>query len=308
MQDLCTANQSLDHPAVLSTAWSPPAVQAGRVNLYDRALLRNNVLRFNRRDFFKISLLTGRGRIDYANRSVLIDRPALVFTNPLVPYAWEALSQEQGGYLCLFAEDFLLGANHTASLQKSSLFRLDSNPVFFLNETQYADLRYLFRQMLRELDAGYVHKQDVLRSYVHIILHEALKMQPQVPVYQPAPGAGRVVALFFDLLERQFPLDSPDHALRLRAASDFAACLSVHVNHLNRAVRQLTGTTTTAHIAARLVLEAKALLQHTSWNTAEIAYGLGFEHPTNFNNFFKKHTGLTPSALRAAVAADSAPR
>ncbi|MGI4870210.1 MAG: helix-turn-helix domain-containing protein [Janthinobacterium lividum] len=301
MQDLLPADQSFDHPALDYATWSPKAVQAGRFNLYDRALLRNKVPTFNRRDFYKISLLTGTSRFDYAHRGVLIDRPALVFSNPLIPYAWQAISQEQGGYLCLFAEDFLLGANRTASLQQSPLFQLDSNPVFFLDEAQYADLSYLFRQMLKELEGGYEHKQDLLRSYVHIVLHEALKLQPRATYYQHPPGAGRVVALFFDLLERQFPIDSPDRALRLRAASDFAAHLSVHVNHLNRAVRQLTGQTTTAHIATRLVAEAKALLQHTSWNTAEIAYGLGFEHPTNFNNFFKKHTGQTPLALRASL-------
>jgi AraC-like DNA-binding protein len=72
----------------------------------------------------------------------------------------------------------------------------------------------------------------------------------------------------------------------------------VHVNHLNKAVRELTGKTTGQHIAGRMIAEAKALLQHTSWSTAEIAYALGFEYPTYFNNFFKKHTGTTPSAVR----------
>jgi AraC family transcriptional activator of pobA len=309
MQGLFAADHSPVQPLVQpTTPWSPSVVRTGHFTLYDRSQLRNNLvqhnlLRSNRRDFYRICLLTGLGRLDYTNRSVLIDRPALVFANPLVPYSWESISDEQGGYLCLFSEDFLLGANHVASLQQSPLFRLDSNPVYFLNQTQYADLDYLFRQMVKELDASYVHKYEVLRSYVALILHEAYKMQPSAPAYPHTPGAGRVVAQFFDLLERQFPIDSPSYVLRLRAASDFAASLSVHVNHLNRAVRQFTGITTTAHIAARLVLEAKALLQYTDWNTAEIAYSLGFEHPTNFNNFFKKHTGQTPSALRAAVAA-----
>ncbi|RYY07914.1 MAG: AraC family transcriptional regulator, partial [Cytophagaceae bacterium] len=70
----------------------------------------------------------------------------------------------------------------------------------------------------------------------------------------------------------------------------------------NRAVRELTGKTTGLHIAERIVAEAKALLLHTNWSTAEIAYGLGFEYPTYFNNLFKKHTGTTPTALRAQLA------
>ena len=46
--------------------------------------------------------------------------------------------------------------------------------------------------------------------------------------------------------------------------------------------------------------EAKALLLHTDWNVADIAYSLGFEYPTYFNNFFKKLTGTNPMSLRGA--------
>lgn len=45
--------------------------------------------------------------------------------------------------------------------------------------------------------------------------------------------------------------------------------------------------------------EAKTLLLTTDWSTADIDYTLGFAYPTYFNNFFKKHTGTTPSAVRA---------
>jgi AraC family transcriptional activator of pobA len=109
------------------------------------------------------------------------------------------------------------------------------------------------------------------------------------------------VALFQGLLERQFPIASSAHGLKLRTPGNFARQLSVHVNHLNRAVRELTGKSTSVHIAAHIINEAKALLQHTCWSPAEIAYGLWFEYPTYFNNFFKKQTGTTPSALRAQL-------
>ena len=72
----------------------------------------------------------------------------------------------------------------------------------------------------------------------------------------------------------------------------------MHVNYLNRAVKEVTGKSTTTHITERIVNEAKALLQHTGWNIAEIAYALGFEYPTYFNNFFKRLTGTNPKSLR----------
>ena len=47
-----------------------------------------------------------------------------------------------------------------------------------------------------------------------------------------------------------------------------------------------------------MIHEAKALLQHTNWSVTEIAYALGFEYPTYFNNFFKKKTGQIPRCVR----------
>ncbi|UOQ73059.1 helix-turn-helix domain-containing protein [Hymenobacter cellulosilyticus] len=272
----------------------PPIVASGRINVYERQQFSTRKLTFGRRDYYKISLLTGTSRYNYATRGVLIDRPALVFSNPLIPYSWEPVSAEQGGYLCMFTEEFLIINDRAASLQESPLFRLGSDPVYLVNETQYADLSYLFAKMLQELSSGYLYQQEVVRNYLNLIIHEALKLQPQATYYQHPNAATRIVTLFQGLLERQFPIDSPAHGLQLRTPGDFARQLSVHVNHLNRAVRDLTGKTTSEHIAERMMTEAKALLQHTSWSTAEIAYGLGFAYPTHFNNFFKKQTGTTP--------------
>jgi len=45
---------------------------------------------YNRRDFFKITLLLeGKSELNYANRSYPITKPALVFTNRIVPYSWD---------------------------------------------------------------------------------------------------------------------------------------------------------------------------------------------------------------------------
>jgi AraC-like DNA-binding protein len=101
-----------------------------------------------------------------------------------------------------------------------------------------------------------------------------------------------------ELLERQFPIESPNRPLSLKTAKDYAENLSVHVNYLNRSVKEVTGKTTTTHISERIVNEAKAILQHTKWSISEIAYALGFEYPTYFNNFFKKQTGASPSSVR----------
>ena len=72
----------------------------------------------------------------------------------------------------------------------------------------------------------------------------------------------------------------------------------MHVNHLNRVVKETTEKTTTQLITERIVQDAKILLKHTAWNVSEIAYALGFGKATHFNNFFKKHLELSPVKFR----------
>jgi AraC-like DNA-binding protein len=125
-----------------------------------------------------------------------------------------------------------------------------------------------------------------------------LSIQPAQNELKQKNAAARITHLFTELLERQFPIDNAGDPLRLRTAQDFAEALSVHVNYLNRSVKEVTGKSTSVLIAERIAAEAKALLQHSHWSIADIAYGLGFEYPTYFNNYFKRVTGTTPNSLR----------
>lgn len=277
----------------------------GHFNVFSRETCRGNGV-YSRRDFYKISFVIGTGVLYYADKAIEIGAPALVFSNPLIPSAWEAVSEEQEGYFCVFTEDFIRNHDKGTALLESPLYRPGGSPVYFIAPERRPVLESLFRKMQQEIASAYIYKYDLLYNYVSILIHEALKMQPADTYFKPPNASTRIAALFLELLERQFPVDSPDQPLRLRSPADFAAQLSVHVNHLNRAVREVTGKTTSEHLAERVTAEARALLMHTSWNISEIAYALGFEYPSYFNQFFRKQTSRTPrtvrqEALRASV-------
>jgi AraC-like DNA-binding protein len=137
-----------------------------------------------------------------------------------------------------------------------------------------------------------------LRNYIQILIHEALKIEPAKEYPSNKNASTRITSVFMDLLERQFPIETPDRPLQLKTANDFANVLSVHVNHLNRSVKSITGKPTTTHISERIVGEAKSLLRFADWNVSEIAYSLGFDYPSHFNTLFKKVTGFTPTEFR----------
>ena len=153
--------------------------------------------------------------------------------------------------------------------------------------------------MKEELSSSYIHKYDVLRTLALELVHFAMKTQPSSQLTQVEMSAAqRISTLFMELLERQFPID-PDHQrVQCRTASEFAKQLNIHVNHLNRAVKETRDKTTSQLISERLLREAKVMLRHSPLNISEIAYALGFNEATHFSNFFKKNTQSSPSQFR----------
>lgn len=255
-----------------------------------------------RRDFYKIKLMCNvQGILSYADHRVVVRDSALVFANPLIPHSWERQAGNPTGFACLFAEDFITQQLKTASVAGLPLFRVGGTPVLFPPPETVGKIAGIFEAMLAEMQSGYANKYDLLRSYVQIILHEALKLAPAAPFYQPGNSAARLSADFLEMLDRLFPIVSPQHTLPLRNANEFARQLAVHTNHLNKALKEITGKTTTEHLAEKMLAEAKALLRNSNWSIAEISYCLGFEHASNFNGFFRKRTGHSPSLYRKQV-------
>jgi len=284
------------HFKELPTAPQPDWGQAHVFRLESVLAPSNKPVQYSRRDFYKVTLIRGHNVYHYADKSLEVNGPTLLFFNPQVPYTWEPLSGDTTGFFCIFREAFFRGLS--PSLIELPLFQAGGKPAYALTAAQDAELSALFGKMLTEANSDYSLKYDLLRTYVSEIMHYALKLRPTETHYQHPDAKARLTAVFMELLDQQFPIESPSRRFALRSARDFAHQLAVHVNHLNRCIRDTTGKTTTDHIAERLASEAKALLRHMDWNIAEIGYSLGFDEPAHFTYFFKKQTGLPPSAFR----------
>ncbi|MGI4835682.1 MAG: helix-turn-helix domain-containing protein [Janthinobacterium lividum] len=281
---------------------TPPEI--GHFNVFNVANLMQGYrtrapMNFSRRAFYKISLLRGRGQIEYADQAVAIEHQVLWFATHRVPYRWLPHDLAQAGYFCVFTAEFLPRTKAGLALDELPVFQPGGCPVLPLTDADYAAIELIFEKMAREITSDYAYKYDLLHTYLEELIHYGQKLQP-APSLVPARTAGaRVAAQFAELLERQFPLDMPQQQLGLRTARDFAGQLAVHVNHLNRVLKDATGHTTTALISSRVAQEAKLLLKHSSWTVAEIADSLGFTDTAHFCHFFKRQTGRPPGTFRA---------
>ncbi len=253
---------------------------------------------YNRRAYYKISMISGRNRAEYADKVIEIEKNALLFATPRVPYHWLPQDDNQSGHFCIFTDDFLIKDKSGVVLDNLPIFQAGGYPVFQVSDEDAEEIRYIFRKMHKELSSDYAHKYDLLRNYVLELIHYGQKLQPASVLYPSHTASARVSSLFVELLERQFPIESPQQKLSLRTAKDYAERLSVHVNHLNKVLKENTGKTTTDLISGRIIAEAKILLKQTDWNISEIAYCLGFEEVAHFSNFFRKQTSMAPVAFR----------
>jgi len=275
--------------------------EIGHFNVFniDDLIKSKSGMPYNRRAYYKISLINGRNIAEYADKVVEIDKNALLFATPRIPYHWLPRDDRQAGHFCIFTTEFLTPNKSGVALDDLPIFRPGGVPIFQISDKEAKEIRAIFLKMHSELSSEYAYKYDLLRNYTLELIHYGQKLQP-VNFTSPAQSASvRVSSLFIELLERQFPIESVHQKVTLRTAKDYADRLSVHVNHLNKVLKENVGKTTTELISSRVTVEAKILLKQTTWSVSEIAYCLGFEEVAHFSNFFKKQTALTPLGFRS---------
>jgi AraC-like DNA-binding protein len=259
---------------------------------------KNVKVPYSRNDFFKIWLIENKCKLYFNDQEFDCDKPALFFAHPSATYAYDSLKSMRSGYWCVFTQDFLNAHESVGKVLPSALFGTIGTNVFFPEKEQLQFIRQLFDNLIAEINSSFLFKDEIARHYISLLIYEGLKIKSDAIKLQPNGANARIVDLFFDLLEKQFPIQSPQEPICLKKPGDYSSKLFVHVNHLNSAVKSLTGKPTSSHIADRLLSEAKALLKHSNWSIADIAYGLGFNYANHFNTFFKKHTALTPATFR----------
>lgn len=279
------------------------STEIGHFNVFETEKLFQKVadgkdMPYSRRAFYKISWLRGKSRVEYADRVVEVEQDGLLYATPKVPYHWVPADGHQTGMFCIFTPDFLSLRKSGVVLEDLPIFQPGQFPVFQLPPQQVTEMEYIFRKMLRELNSDYKYKYDLLRNLVLELIHYGQKLQPMSALHTTQNATQRISSLFVELLERQFPIESSEQRLNLRSPKDYADRLAVHVNHLNKVLKEATGNTTTELIAARTEQEAKILLRQTDWTVSEIAWSLGFDEPAHFSHFFKRQSGFSPVGFR----------
>ncbi|MDC0584431.1 AraC family transcriptional regulator [Bacteroidales bacterium] len=195
------------------------------------------------------------------------------------------------GYIIVFTEAFM-----QKFVAQSALTKISYCYNYFLRQEKiYAPLLHqqfikIFRE---EVKINTSNISNILGAYLSIFL---IKLSDQSLQNTPQLSAGKNYDYFIQfkkLVETNFS--------KTRDAKDYAHEICISYKHLNTVSKNVIGITAKSFIDNFVILEAKRMLVSTVLSVKEIAFKIGFEEPTNFQKYFKKHTQLTPAVFRKNI-------
>jgi len=198
------------------------------------------------------------------------------------------------GYCMVFTEEFFVSS--FSHLTEEFVFRL-FNPQLFsptVHISSESDFIKYFDLLRKEFSSkNSFNRKEIIKSLVTILISKAESIKQVESKAFKDSSKLILFQKFCSLLE--------DCYTESRNANFYANKLAVTYKHLNNICQELMYKTAKSIIDDFIVLQAKRKLINANMKSAELAYALGFEDPTNFTKYFKKKTGLTPKSFIKSI-------
>lgn len=190
------------------------------------------------------------------------------------------------GRLVLFTANFFTRTEEDAHFLHTAeiLSLVNSNKIVKLSACMIEPLFLLLEKELEKEKDSF--QLAIAQNYLRIVLLEA---ERRVKPTHLIPTDLQIQS-FYQAVESHFKIN--------RNVNYYASLLGISEKKLTQEIKQRTGLTPKVCIDTRVVLEAKRLLSYSSLSVKELSFILGFEEPTNFIKYFRKHTQLTPQVFR----------
>lgn len=264
-------------------------------------LLRSHYERIQRVHFHVLTFYEeGQGiqEVDFVRISCLPG--VLTHVRPGQLHRWISI-QEVGARVLFFTPDFLPPKGNWSQLGKNEHRINDAfGPTHLTVEGESLEaIRSSFEAIAREYDrtTGDAFSKTILHHLLSALLAQLAQEELKHAKSSPLPLAQEeTFRQFRQELERSF--------MRSRNVADYAQSIGCSTKTLTRASIAVAGVPPKDYIDARVTLEAKRLLAHTSLPVGEIGNLLGFSETTNFVKFFRRHAKVSPIPFRDAIKND----
>ena len=244
-----------------------------------------------RSDYYKISLcLRGTAELKVNLQTSVVRPDCLVLVTPHIIKQWTHISDDYETLSVFFSSDFITANN--AHVGKLGFLLNPTAYVLPLSALEAANIAASFRYLQQKYRTSHANRRDIVKNIINGLLYEIGALYDQMPNPRPLvqPRGQELTTEFKHLIQA--------HSVLARSVAFYADKLCVTPKHLTEMVREVTGKTASDLIAEAVVLEAKTLLQTTTLPMQQIADKLHFADQFAFSRFFKKSTGLSPTAYK----------
>jgi AraC-like DNA-binding protein len=170
---------------------------------------------------------------------------------------------------------------------------LDASPVIYLSCEQSGFVHRTLNEMLEEYATPQVSSNQILRSYLEILLLKLTRFYTAEDAQYQSPYLLQQVSRYENLVE--------EHFIRHKSVQEYADMMAFTPKNLNAICKKAVGKTAGSIIKDRVLLEAKRLLMHSELSVNQIVAELNFKDPSYFVRFFRKNEGITPEQFRKRV-------
>jgi len=243
------------------------------------------------KDFYQVSLIRNSGNavadINEQTNSELDN--TLYFLSPDHIFSWQR-NRQTSGFVVYFKSEFL---NFFSGDFKNefSFFSLSQQNFLKLEGEDARELATDFEKLHKEYYTPNAYRTQILQSFLLSLLFKYKNLHESIGIKSNQLSKKQALVFEFQNL-------IANCYVRHKKVGEYAEKLNVSANTLNQTVKEALGKSAKALISEKIIQEAKKQLKYSTDDVSEIAYCMGFEEPTHFTRFFKKHTSITPTAYR----------
>jgi AraC-like DNA-binding protein len=244
-----------------------------------------------RSEYYKIGLvLRGSARLQVNLETYDLGPGSLVVLSPYVIKQWPLFSDDFDALSFFFTKEFV--ATSGLNLDAFAFFERDARHVFTLPPAEAASMTALLRTIEQKYDAPHAYREEILRSLIHILLHET------APIYSAQHTTPTAALTRSQLIAADFKKLVNTYYATERGLAFYADRLCISPKHLAETVKEATGKRAAEWLAEAVLLEAQVLLQNPALTIGQIADTLHFADQSAFGRFFRNNAGVSPAGYR----------
>jgi AraC family transcriptional regulator, transcriptional activator of pobA len=247
----------------------------------------------HRVDFYHILFITNGAGVHYVDfQPYSYKKGSILFVAKGQVHAFQIIP-DNDGFIILFTENFL--SKNMIHSDIISFYRLYNyhlhSPIIQPEEIGKNHFTNIIHEMYEEYKfSDDFAKEDILRLLLRLLLLKAERIKRTLIPSEKNSEWFIKFGIFRKHLEK--------HLTETRNAKEYAEMMSISYKFLNEICKSVTGDTVKDFIDKFAILEIKRHLAMSDIPIKELTYKMGFEEPTNFVKFFKKHAGYSPAQFK----------